>query len=183
MTKSKKVKSERNERFERLDWSIRTSDYHGHQAHGVLIYEDFQRKRQHSACVSMASPWHARGHCKVKCSLCSAHQVWCSLHWGLRQGWAGGLWGLRFCRCVEISRRGGSTHQPQRTEPCRCVSGQLWACHGALQGQMQPLQCAPGVVGLHWGCGRAGQVVVGVAVFAGLWVFPDEEAALGNHSV
>ena len=33
--------------------------------------------------------------------------------------------GVRFCRFVEISRGGGgSTQQPQRTEPCQCVSGQ-----------------------------------------------------------
>ena len=65
------------------------------------------------------------------------------------------------------------------------MSGQPWARHGALQGQMQPLQWGveslvdpalgagqgcPG--GLLWGCG-----------FAGLWRFPEEEAALGNHSV
>ena len=31
----------------------------------------------------MASPGHALGHCKVKCSLCSGKQVWWSLHWGL----------------------------------------------------------------------------------------------------
>ena len=30
----------------------------------------------------MASPGHALGHCKVKCSLCSGQQVWWSLHWG-----------------------------------------------------------------------------------------------------
>ena len=42
------------------------------------------------------------GHCKVKCGLCSVQQVWWSLHWGLWQGWAGGLWGLRFCWFVEI---------------------------------------------------------------------------------
>jgi len=54
--------------------------------------------------------------------------------------------GLLFCWVVEISRGGGSTQQPQRTEPCQCVVGQSWACHGALQGQMQPLQCSKVVV-------------------------------------
>ena len=85
-------------------------------------------------------------HCKIKCSLCSVQQVCWSLHWWLQQGWAGDLWGLRFCRCVEISRGGGSTRQPQRTEPCQCLGGQRWACHGALQGQMQHLQYAAGVL-------------------------------------
>jgi len=32
------------------------------------------------------------------------------------------------------------------------------------------------------GCGRAGRVVCGGCGFAGLWRFPEEEAALGNHS-
>ena len=31
------------------------------------------------------------------------------------------------------------------------------------------------------GCGRAGKVVCGGCGFAGLWRFPEEEAALGNH--
>ena len=73
---------------------------------------------------------------------------------------------MRFCRFVESSRGGGSTQQPQRTEPCQCVGGQPWAYHdGALQGQMQPLQCAPAVVGPALGA-AAGlcRWFVGVAV-------------------
>ena len=114
------------------------------------------------AGVSVTSPGHAMGYCQVKYRHCSLWQVWRSLHRGLRQGWAGGLWGLRFCRCVEISRGGGSTRQPQRTDPWQCVSDQPWACHGVLQGSMQPLQCEAGVVGpvlLGGRCSRAGQVV------------------------
>ena len=117
---------------------------------------DFQRRRQHSAttahraasvCVA-ANPGHTAGHCKVKCSACSVQQVWWGLHWGLRKGrCAGGLWGLRFCRPVEISRGGRSTRRPQRTETCQCVNSQRWACYGALQSQMQLLQCAAGVAG------------------------------------
>ena len=30
--------------------------------------------------VQVASTGHAPGHCKVKCTLCSGQQVWCSLH-------------------------------------------------------------------------------------------------------
>ena len=146
-----------------------------------------------------------------------------------------------------------TTRQPQHTATCQCVSGQPWACPGVLQGQLQPLQCAAGVVqpalgakaGLgrwfvggavfpvyrgfqrrrrqhpattiqralaacewpalsmswgterpntasalcgrfgeacSWGCGRAGQVVCGGCSFAGLWRFPEEEAALSNHN-
>ena len=69
------------------------------------------------------------------------------------------------CGFVDISRGGGSTRQPQRTEPCQFVSDQPWACHGPLQGQMQPLQCAAGVVepvlGATAGMGR--WIVVGLA--------------------
>jgi len=54
---------------------------------------------------------------------------------------------VQFFRFVEISRRGGcSTRQPQRTDPCQCVSGQPRAYHGVLQGQMHSVQCAAGVV-------------------------------------
>ena len=180
-----------------------------------------------------------------------SNQGKCSLHWGLRQGWAGGLWGLRFCWFVEVPT--GGNRQPQRTEPCQCLSGQPWANNGALPGQMEPLQYSAGVVepalgaaaGLgRWfvgvavlpvcgdfqkrrqhmvttanrplpvcerpalgmprgtamsnaasavcsrcggtcttgGCGRAGQVVCGGCSFAGLWRFPEEEAALSNHN-
>ena len=49
------------------------------------------------ANVWVASPGHTMGHCKVKCSLCSVQQVWWSLHWGLRPGWAVGLLGVLLC--------------------------------------------------------------------------------------
>ena len=71
---------------------------------------------------------------------------------------------MRFCRCVEISRGGGSTRQPQRTEPCQCVSGQPWACHGALKDQMKSLLCAAAVVGPVLGAAAGlGRWFVGVA--------------------
>ena len=38
---------------------------------------------QSPASVWVASPGHALGHCKVKCTLCSGQQVWWSLHGGL----------------------------------------------------------------------------------------------------
>ena len=107
------------------------------------------------------------GHCKVKCSFYCVKQVWSGLHWGLRQECcAGGLWGLWFCLFIEFFCRGrGSTQQPQRTEPCQCVSDQTWAYHGALQGQMQPLQCTVGVIEPALGAAaRLGRWFVGVAV-------------------
>ena len=33
--------------------------------------------------TKLASPGHAMGHCKVRCSLCIVHQVWWGLHWRL----------------------------------------------------------------------------------------------------
>ena len=115
----------------------------------------------------------------IKCSLCYVQQEWWGLHWGLRQGWAGGLWGLRFCWFVEISRGGGSTLQPHRTEPCQCVSGQSWACHGAPNGQMQPLQCSEVVMGPELGAAPVPGIWVfgGVFFYASLWRFSEEEAA------
>ncbi len=81
-------------------------------------------------------------------------------------------WGCGFCLCVENCRGRGSTQQPQRTEPCHCVSGQPWAYHGALQGQIQPLQCAAGVVepvlGAYAGLDRwfvGGAVLLNAGVF------------------
>ena len=124
---------------------------------------------QSPVSVLVASPGHAvMGHCKVKCSRCIVQQEWWGLHWGLRQGCcAGGLWGLPFAGEWRFRRGGGSTGQPQRTEPCQCASSQPWACHGALQGQMQPLLCAAGVVGPTLGAGAgccACWWFVGVAV-------------------
>ena len=70
----------------------------------MLNTGDFQRRRQHSATIAhialpvsewpaLGMPW---GNCKVKCSLCSVHKVWCGLHGGWQQGWAADLWRLRF---------------------------------------------------------------------------------------
>ena len=59
---------------------------------------------QSPVSVCVARPGHAMGHCKVKCSLCSAQQVWCSLHWVLRQGCAGGVGGLWFYQILEFFR-------------------------------------------------------------------------------
>ena len=61
---------------------------------------------QSPASVQVAIPGHAMGHCKVKHSLCSVQQMCLGLQGGLRQGWAGGLKGVRFCRlCRDFQRR------------------------------------------------------------------------------
>ena len=106
------------------------------------------------------------------------------LHWGLRQGCcAGGSLGMRFCRFVEIPRGGVITQQPQRTEPCQCVGGQPWAYPGTLQGQMQPLLCAAGLVGPALGAAAGpGGWFIGVAVMPVCGNFQEEESLLGNHS-
>ena len=54
---------------------------------------------QSPVSVCVAIPGHAMGHCKVKYILCSLQQLGWSLHWVLRQGWAGGLWGLLWYCC------------------------------------------------------------------------------------
>ena len=103
---------------------------------------------QSPANVWVASPGHALGHCKVKCTLCSGQQVWWSLHWGLRQCCAGGLRGFsRFCHILELFfSNAGCARQPLRTAPRQCVGGQPWACPGPLQGQMDPVQWSAGLV-------------------------------------
>ena len=84
----------------------------------------------------------------------------------LWQGWAGGLGGVRLCHILEfVFSAVDSTRKPLRTEPCQCVCGLPWACLGALQDQMQPLQCSAGVVELALGAAAGlGRGFVGVAV-------------------
>ena len=136
---------------------------------------DFQRRGRHNSATTAqrvlpVCEWPALG-MPLGTARSNAASAVCSRCGGAciveaAQGWAGGLWGLRFCRCVEISRGGGSTRQPQRTEPCQCVIGQPWACLGALQGKMQPVLYSAGVMdaALLEAAARAGRLFVGVAV-------------------
>ena len=65
------------------------------------------------------------------------------------------------------------------------MSGQPWACVGAEQGQMQPLQSATCEEKPELGApGSSGQVGCGGCSFPGLvWSFlEEEEAVLGNLS-
>ena len=125
---------------------------------------------QSPASVWVANSGYPMGHYKARGSLCTVHQVCWNLYWGLLEGWAGGLWGLRFCRFMEISRgSGSSTRQPQRTEPCQCVGGQPWACHRPLKGQIHLLQCSAGVVEPALGAAAGlGRLFAGVAVLPSL---------------
>ena len=139
----------------------------------LLVCYDFHRRRQHSATAvhrtlpvcewpALGMPWAT---VRPNAAFDMSSRLEKGLHWVLRKGWAGGLRGLRFCRCVEISRGGGSTRQPQCTEPCQRVSGEPWAFQGALQGKIQPLQCATGVVGpLLRAAAGPGRWFVGVMV-------------------
>ena len=70
---------------------------------GVAVFAAFWRfsvevalPNNHSASVCVASPGHVMGHCEVKSRVCTVQQFFCSLHWVLRPGWAGGWWGLWF---------------------------------------------------------------------------------------
>ena len=115
----------------------------------VPICGDFSR-RQHSTTTAhrdlplcelpaLGIPW-GKARLNAASAACSGCGGDCT--GGCSSGQVG-LWGLRFCRFVGLSRGGDSTRQPpQRTEPCQCVAGQPWACRAALQGQMQPLQSA-----------------------------------------
>ena len=126
--------------------------------------------------VFVASPGHAMGHCKVKCSLCSVKEAWRGLHWGLRPGPVGGSRGLGFGRFVEISRGGGSSRQPQRTEPCQFVGGQPWAFpRGTARSNAASAVCSRSGRACAGGCGRTGQVVCGSCGFTSLWRVPEEE--------
>ena len=84
---------------------------------------------------------------------------------------------------LEFFRCGGASQQPQRTELCQCVSGQLWTFHERLRGhQMQPMQRVADVVEPALGAAaRLGRWLVGVR-FCCMLEFPDVEAPLGNNS-
>ena len=83
----------------------------------------------------------------------------------LRQGWAGGLWGLWFCHFIEFFSGEGATQQPLCTQPCQCVIGQPWVYHETLNGQVQPLHCEADVVEPALGAAAGlGRWFVGVAV-------------------
>ena len=98
-------------------------------------------------CVCVrGQPWACHGELKAVYTLLSTQQPWWTLHWVLRQGWAGGFWGIQFYHILNFISDGGFAQQHLRTEPCQCVCYQPWACHGALQGQMQPLKFLAGVV-------------------------------------
>ena len=121
----------------------------------LMVCGDAQRRRHHSVTAThRALPvceWPALGMpwCTARSNAASAVRSRCggACAGGCRRAGQVVCGGFQFCRFVEISRGGGSTEQSQRTEPCQCVSGQPWACHGALQGQIQPLQCTAGVAG------------------------------------
>ena len=138
---------------------------------------------QSPASVWAASPGHALGHCKVKCTLCSGQQVWWSLHWGLRHCCAGCLRGFfQFCHILESFSDAGPARQPLRTEPCQCVGVQAWACPGPLQCQMHPVQWSAGLVkpapGAVLGCAGC---LRGFFRFIHILESFSDGALLGNH--
>ena len=88
-----------------LNWGLRPGRAGGLWGLRVCRFVELSRglaaignhSAQSPASVSVANSGHAMGHYKGKYSLCSVQQVWWSLHWVLWPGWAGGLWGVRFC--------------------------------------------------------------------------------------
>ena len=79
-----------------------------------------------------------------------------------QEGWAGGVWGLRLCQISDFISDEGCARPTLRTER---ACAQSWACNGALQGQMQPLQCSAGVLGPVLGAAAGlGRWFVGVAI-------------------
>ena len=91
--------------------------------------------------------------------------------------------GCGFASITELSTCGCASQQPQRTEPCQCVIGQPWVYHGPLQGPLELLQCAAGVVEPALGAAAGqGKWFVGVAVLQVSVSFQLEEALLGNQS-
>ena len=89
--------------------------------------------------LSMPWPTARRNAALAVCSRCGrAYTAGCC-------GRAGQVvWGGASIR--ELCSCGAAARQSQRTEPCQYVSSQSWACYEPLQAQMQPLQCAAGVV-------------------------------------
>ena len=120
---------------------------------------------QSPASALVASPEHAMGYFKIKCSLCCVQQVRRGLHWGLQKGWAGGWGALRLCGFVEISESRQHSATRVHIEPCQRVSGQSRTCHGTLKGQMQPLHCAAGLIEPALGAAEGlGRWLEGVAI-------------------
>ena len=111
-------------------------------------------------------------------------QVWWSLHWVLRPGWADGLLqGLRLPVCGDFPEEEAAlgNHRAQSPAKARVASPGNIIGHCKVKCSL----CSAQKVwwSLNRGCGRPGQVVCGVSGFAaGLWRFPEEEAALRNHS-
>ena len=135
------------------------------RGHSAQPPENFPRELSQVQCVD-GQPLACHGELKNQMQplQCAAAMVEPAPLGIAAEGLAGGLWGVWFCRSVQISGGGGSTRQPQRTEPCQCVNGQPRAYHGALQGQMQPLMCEVGMEGhAFWAAAGPGGWFSGVA--------------------
>ena len=156
-----------------------------------LAYGDFQRSRQQSATTAhRALPvceWSALG-ITWGTARSNADSSVLSRCGGAHTGGCGRAGQVVYggCSFATLWRlpEGSTTRQPQRTEPCQCMSGQPRAFHGALQGQMQPLQCRADLVGPAAKLmmkGREGGSCWG-GWFCRIVPEEEEEAVLGNHS-
>ena len=106
----------------------------------------------------MASPGHALGQCKVKCTLCSGlgqckvkctlfsgQQVWWSMHWGLCLAVQVACVASDFVKFWSPSVMEAVVGNHCAQSPAS-VTGQPWACPGPLQGQMHPVQWSASLV-------------------------------------
>ena len=138
---------------------------------------------QRPSSVWMASFGHVMGQCKVKCSLCSVQQVWRNLQWVQRHRDGQVVCGcavLLLCVGFKLRKR-RSAATAQRVLPlCDWPGlGTSWGTARSNTTCAGSSRCGGVCTG---GCGRAWRVVCGGCAFAGLWRFPEEKAALGNHS-
>ena len=130
---------------------------------GVVVLPvcgDFQRRRQHSATTAhRALPvgrWPALGIPRGTARSHAGSAV-CSRCAGACTGGCGWTGQVVCGGCGFAGLWRFSEEEAALGNHSKCVSCHPWACHGALQGQMQPLQCAAVVKRLALGLrqGRA----------------------------
>ena len=152
---------------------------------------DFQRRRQHSATTAhralpvcgrsaLGMPWGTASStaafavCSRRCGACTggcgrAAQV---NSWGC---------GLPVCGYFQRTSQHSATIAHRALPVCEWSAlGMPWGTARSNAASAVCSRCGGACTG---GCGRAGQqVVCGDCGFAGLWRFPEEEAALSKHS-
>ena len=130
----------------------------------------------------MASPGHALGHCKVKCTLCSGQQVWWSLHWGLCSAVQ-----VACVACGFVTFRSPSAKEPVLVKHCAQSPASVWVVSPVHALSHCKVKCFLLCIGqqvwwtLHWGLCLAVQVACVASGFVTFWSPSVMEAVLGNH--